>query len=201
METEVQKIHLPTALLLFSRWAFSWLQIISGWCLKKLWTKFVDGKIFDFFPLVHYSLETWILLQILLGKCHSTLGWFFLRSWKIVNIISQAHPIGNSTGKHKYKQECIPVGWVPTAAVTATRCHYPGGSSQSPWGRSGGVLHPWCPINAPGCRPPRGGHGTGKTGNLVLIFSRQGKHREFCCDTGKIFVTQGKYFILAQGEI
>ena len=24
-----------------------------------------------------------------------------------------------------------------------------------------------------------GGHGTGKTGNLVINFSRQGKHREF----------------------
>ena len=22
------------------------------------------------------------------------------------------------------KQECVPVGWVPTAAVTTTRCHY-----------------------------------------------------------------------------
>ena len=40
----------------------------------------------------------------------------------------------------------------------------------------------------------QGGHGTGKTGNLVLTFSRQGKHREFCCNTGKIFETQGKYF-------
>ena len=43
----------------------------------------------------------------------------------------------------------------------------------------------------------QGGHGTGKTGktgNLTLTFSRQGKHREFCCDTGKIFETQGKYF-------
>ena len=47
----------------------------------------------------------------------------------------------------------------------------------------------------------QGGHGTGKTGNLILTFSRQAKHREFCCDTGKIFETQGKYFILAQGEI
>ena len=36
-----------------------------------------------------------------------------------------------------------------------------------------------------------GGHGTG---NLVLTFSRQGKHREFCCNTGKIFETRGKYF-------
>ena len=42
---------------------------------------------------------------------------------------------------------------------------------------------------------------TGKTGNLVLTFSRQRKHREFCCDTGKFFETQGKYFILTQGEI
>ena len=33
----------------------------------------------------------------------------------------------------------------------------------------------------------QGGHDTGKTGNLVLTFSRQGKHREFCCNTGKIF--------------
>ena len=43
----------------------------------------------------------------------------------------------------------------------------------------------------------QGGHGTGKTGktgNLVPTFSRQGKHREFCCNTGKIFETQGKYF-------
>ena len=42
----------------------------------------------------------------------------------------------------------------------------------------------------------QGGHGTGKTGNLVLTFSRQGKHREFCSSTGKIFKTQGKYFLL-----
>ena len=36
----------------------------------------------------------------------------------------------------------------------------------------------------------QGGHGTGKTGNLVLTFSRQGKHREFCCNTRKIFETR-----------
>ena len=29
---------------------------------------------------------------------------------------------------------------------------------------------------------------------LTLTFSRQGNTREFCCDTGKIFETQGKYF-------
>ena len=43
----------------------------------------------------------------------------------------------------------------------------------------------------------QGGHGTGKTGktgNLVLTFSRHGKHREFCYNTGKVFETQGKYF-------
>ena len=40
----------------------------------------------------------------------------------------------------------------------------------------------------------QGGHRTGKTGNLVLTFSKQGKHTEFCCNTGKIFDTQGKYF-------
>ena len=39
----------------------------------------------------------------------------------------------------------------------------------------------------------QGGHGTGKTGNLVLTFSRQGKHREFCSDAGKNLLTQGKY--------
>ena len=39
----------------------------------------------------------------------------------------------------------------------------------------------------------QGGHGTGKTGNLVLTFSRQGKHRQFCSDTGKNLLTQGKY--------
>ena len=42
----------------------------------------------------------------------------------------------------------------------------------------------------------QGGHGTGKTGNLVVNFSRWGKHREFgtfnflhrenCGNTGKI---------------
>ena len=36
----------------------------------------------------------------------------------------------------------------------------------------------------------QGGHGKGKTGNLVLTFSRQGKHREFCSDTGKNLLTQ-----------
>ena len=41
----------------------------------------------------------------------------------------------------------------------------------------------------------QGGHGTGKTGNSILNFSRQGKHREFCFDTGKNFETQGKYFL------
>ena len=41
--------------------------------------------------------------------------------------------------------------------------------------------------------PRQGGHGTGKTGNLVLTFSRQGKHREFCSDTGENLLTQGKY--------
>ena len=42
----------------------------------------------------------------------------------------------------------------------------------------------------------QGGHGTGKTGNLAVNFSRQGKHREFskfnflhrenCANTGKV---------------
>ena len=39
----------------------------------------------------------------------------------------------------------------------------------------------------------QGGHGTGKTGNLFLTFSRQGKHREFCSDTEK-FANTGKIF-------
>ena len=34
----------------------------------------------------------------------------------------------------------------------------------------------------------------GKQGIWFLRFSKQGKHREFCCNTGKIFETQGKYF-------
>ena len=33
-------------------------------------------------------------------------------------------------------------------------------------------------------KPLQGGHGTGKTGNLVITFSRQGKHREFRYNTG-----------------
>ena len=48
--------------------------------------------------------------------------------------------------------------------------------------------------NQVSCMLKQGGRGTGKTGNLVLTFSRQGKHREFCCNTGKFFETQGKYF-------
>ena len=46
------------------------------------------------------------------------------------------------------------------------------------------------------CTNLQGGHGTGKTGNLAVNFSRQGKHREFskfnflhrenCGNTGKI---------------
>ena len=39
----------------------------------------------------------------------------------------------------------------------------------------------------------QGGHGTGKTGNLIFTFSRQGKHREFGSDTGKNLLAQGKY--------
>ena len=42
----------------------------------------------------------------------------------------------------------------------------------------------------------QGGHGTGKTGNLDVHFSRQGKHREFSYFnfyTGKIVATQGKF--------
>ena len=57
---------------------------------------------------------------------------------------------------------------------------------------STGVNRPLVPDQA----HVQGGHGTGKTGktgNLVLTFSRQGKHREFCSDTGKNLLTQGKY--------
>ena len=61
----------------------------------------------------------------------------------------------------------------------------------------------WCSNQRPlqwifdkNAKITQGGHGTGKTGNLVLTFSRQGKHREFCCNTGKVFETQGKYFWL-----
>ena len=42
----------------------------------------------------------------------------------------------------------------------------------------------------------QGGHATGKTGNLVINFSRQGKHREFSSNTGKIVATQGKFWVL-----
>ena len=36
----------------------------------------------------------------------------------------------------------------------------------------------------------------GKQGIWFLLFFRQGKHREFCCNTGKVFETQRKYFWL-----
>ena len=42
----------------------------------------------------------------------------------------------------------------------------------------------------------QGGHGTGKTGNLDVNFSRQGKHREFSkfsSYTGKIMATLRKF--------
>ena len=42
----------------------------------------------------------------------------------------------------------------------------------------------------------QGGHGIGKTGNLAVNFSRQGKHREFSkfiFYTGKMVPTQGKF--------
>ena len=45
----------------------------------------------------------------------------------------------------------------------------------------------------------QGGHGTGKTRNLVLTFSRQGKHREFCFDTEKFWDT-GKIFFCDIGK-
>ena len=41
-------------------------------------------------------------------------------------------------------------------------------------------------------RETQGGHGTGKTGNLDIIFSRQGKNREIKSNTVKICTTQGK---------
>ena len=36
-----------------------------------------------------------------------------------------------------------------------------------------------CRYNELWDRSVQGGHGTGKTGNLAVNFSRQGKHREF----------------------
>ena len=47
----------------------------------------------------------------------------------------------------------------------------------------------------------QGGHGTGKTGNLVITFSRQGKHREFSYNTGKIWTTQGIFQISLKNEV
>ena len=46
-----------------------------------------------------------------------------------------------------------------------------------------------CSVTANFRSQPQGGHGIGKTGNLVHTFSRQGKHREFCFDTGKNLLT------------
>ena len=51
-------------------------------------------------------------------------------------------------------------------------------------------------MSLPVMNSTQGGHGTGKTGktgNLVPTFSRQGKYREFGSDTGKKLLTQGKY--------
>ena len=54
------------------------------------------------------------------------------------------------------KQECIPVGCVPTATVAATRCHYwEVGQipldADPPWSKPGGSAEP----APPRCRPPR----------------------------------------------
>ena len=39
------------------------------------------------------------------------------------------------TNQNQLKQECIPVGCIPTAAVAATRCQYQGDGSLPPeWG-------------------------------------------------------------------
>ena len=58
----------------------------------------------------------------------------------------------------------------------------------------------------PGFIHIQGDHGTGKTGNLAVNFSRQGKHREFikfnflrgenCANTGKILKIQNFLKIL-----
>ena len=40
----------------------------------------------------------------------------------------------------------------------------------------------------------------GKQGIWFLLFPDRENTGEFCCDTGKFFETQGKYFILTQGE-
>ena len=42
-------------------------------------------------------------------------------------------------------------------------------------------------------RSDQGCHGTGKTGNLEVPFSRQGKHREFAKNIKNMFFTQGIY--------
>ena len=55
------------------------------------------------------------------------------------------------------------------------------------------TVHLLCLVDLESERNIQGGHDTGKTGNLVLTFSRQGKHREFGSDTGKNLLTQGKY--------
>ena len=44
-------------------------------------------------------------------------------------------------------------------------------------------------------RPHQGGHGTEKTGNLIINFSRQGKHRQFRYKTGKNWTRQGFFQI------
>ena len=91
-----------------------------------------------------------------------------------------------------YLPQCM-LGYTPPRAWAWT----PPGSGPRPPTSSLGLG-----LDNAGPPPPRqGGHGTGKTGNLVLTFSRQGKHREFCCDTGKNLDTQGKYFSVTQGKI
>ena len=50
-------------------------------------------------------------------------------------------------------------------------------------------------FSVSGCHS-QDGHGTGKTGNLDVNFSRQGKHREFGYNTGKKIENIGKKFEL-----
>ena len=58
-----------------------------------------------------------------------------------------------------------------------------------PWPSSRGRVAVW-PSSA---ETLQGDHSTGKTGNLDVTFSRQGNHREFRPNIGKIVATQGKF--------
>ena len=114
-----------------------------------------------------YILGEWIILQVM-TKWNEEFCWCYL----------EAYP------KSRRKAHI----YVETS--TSVLSEIPALRRVSSWSRCILSLH--CVLAALGCdRITQGGHGTGKTGNLDVHFSRQGKHREFAKKYLKYDFTRG----------